>query len=299
LVAPAAPQTPFAAFAPRGSPQPGSALCGRALAPRGAGAAGAAAATAAAAVAPARWLDPRQWGAAPPPSERLSPREWTRLYRSIGLEMDAPKDRVARTVSRLRKKYADDEQALERVENANLWITTKILAQQEEAVRKRQQANRIRELGDSPRRLFMKYIAGYLPPSVRQLFEVPTTKHLRLASALMGGFALIGLCVPTQASNFVGLSAAATMGLIYQRGRPEPVKDEFGNVGRVQKINYKEAGATVVVGLLGVVIGLGITAGLCAVSDAPFEGIFCLSTCSVLWALSLFLKVYGCFDPED
>merc|ERR1740129_1592284 len=110
-----------------------------------------------------------------------------------------------------------------------------MVSRSEEATRKRQQANRVRELGDSPRRLFQKYIAGYLPPRVRQMFEAPNAKHFRWTSGLLGTFALIALCVPTQAANFVGLGAASALGLIYQRNRPEPVKDEFGNVGRVQK----------------------------------------------------------------
>jgi len=220
------------------------------------------------------------------------------MYRILGLEEGAPRDKITKAVSKLRKKYANNEEALERVENANLWIMTKLLSQKEDAVRKQQQANRLRELGDSPRKLFVKYIAGYLPPSIRQMFEVPNTKHFRVASGLMGAFALAGLCVPTQASNFVGLAAAATMGLVYQRNRPEPVKDDMGNVGAVQKINYKEAGMSVVVALFGIAVGLGITAGLMHFSadDAPFQSLFCLTVCLVLWTISLFVKVYQCFD---
>ncbi|CAL1172359.1 unnamed protein product [Cladocopium goreaui] len=163
--------------------------------------------------------------------ERLSPREWLRMYRILGLSEDATKAQVTKAASRLRRKYAEDEDSLQRVETANLWIMTKLLSEKEEALNAKQQANRLRELGDSPRRLFQKYVAGYIPPGVRRMMEPPTTKHFRWASGLMGAFALMGLCVPTQATNFIGLAAASAMGLVYQRNRPEPVRDDMGNIG--------------------------------------------------------------------
>lgn len=184
--------------------------------------------------------------------ERLSPREWLRMYRILGLSEDATKAQVTKAASRLRRKYAEDEDSLQRVETANLWIMTKLLSEKEEALNAKQQANRLRELGDSPRRLFQKYVAGYIPPGVRRMMEPPTTKHFRWASGLMGAFALMGLCVPTQATNFIGLAAASAMGLVYQRNRPEPVRDDMGNIGAVQKPNVKEMGASIAL----VVIGL-------------------------------------------
>lgn len=253
-------------------------------------------AAAATAVAPG-WLDLRRWSGQPASvADRLSPREWLRMYRTLGIGEDASREQVMKATTRLRKKYADNEASSERVETASLWIMTKMMSKKEEALRQRQQANRLRELGDSPRRMFQKYVAGYLPPSVRQMFAAPDGKHFRTASGLLGIFALLGLCVPTQASNFVGLGAAATLGLVYQRGRPEPVKDEFGNVGAVQKLNYKEVGASLLLVALGGLLGTGASFGLTYVVDAPFQVIFCIATIMVFWLTSLFLKVYGCFE---
>jgi len=256
-------------------------------------------ASTATATAPLGWLNPRSWSSEPlSPTERLSPREWTRMYRNLGLEEGASREKTVKATTRLRRKYADDEEALERVENANLWIMTKMMMQKEEATRKRQQANRMRELGNAPKNLFLKYIGGYLPPSVRQMFEAPSSAHFRTASSLMGIFALMGVCVPTQAMNFVGLSGVACMGLIYQRGRPEPVKDDMGNAGAVQKINYKEAASAVVITALGVLSGLGLANALSYVVDAQVTAVFCLTACATLWTLSLFMKVYGCFNTN-
>lgn len=243
------------------------------------------------------WIDPRRWAGAPPsPSERLSPREWTRMYRMLGIPEDASKDQVLKATTRLRRKYSENEEALERVETANLWIMTRIVSRNEEARRQRQQANRMRELGDSPRRLFQKYILGYLPPSVRQMVEPPNTKHFRWTSGLLGLFALLGLCVPTQATNFVGLAAASAMGLVYQRNRPEPLKDDMGNVGEVKKVNPKEMIATILLVISGCLIGVGLSLLIGYVVDTPFQVIFASTTCVVLWVFSLFFKVYQCFD---
>lgn len=41
--------------------------------------------------------------------ERLSPREWLRMYRTLGLAEDASKAQVTKAASRLRRKYAEDE----------------------------------------------------------------------------------------------------------------------------------------------------------------------------------------------
>merc|ERR1711879_354984 len=134
---------------------------------------------------------------------------WTRMYRTLGIGEDSSKEQVLKATTRLRKKYAKNEEALEHVEAANLWIMTQIVSRNEDARRKRQQANRVRELGDSPRRLFQKYIADNLPPGIRQMIEPPSTKHFRWTSGLLGAFALMTLCVPTQAPNFVGLGAVS------------------------------------------------------------------------------------------
>eukprot|EP00931_Biecheleriopsis_adriatica_P096610 TRINITY_DN70255_c0_g1_i1.p1 TRINITY_DN70255_c0_g1~~TRINITY_DN70255_c0_g1_i1.p1 ORF type:complete len:321 (-),score=61.14 TRINITY_DN70255_c0_g1_i1:140-1102(-) len=253
--------------------------------------------TALAAAATLSWMNPTTWGnPSSSPAEGLSQREWLRMYRTLGLAEDSTKQQVSRAVSRLRRKYAEDVPALERVEAANLWIMTKIMSQKEDAVRAKQQANRLRELGDSPKRLFQKYVAGYIPPNIRQMLETPTKMHFRWASGLLGFFALIGLCIPTQASNFVALSGAACMGLVYQRNRPEPVKDEMGNVGAVQKPNIKEMGATIALVVLSVGLGLGLSSLLTYCLGIDQGTCFCATTCLILWLVALFFKVYECFD---
>lgn len=229
-------------------------------------------------------------------TERLSPREWLRMYRTLGLAEDATKAQVTKAASRLRRKYGDDEEALQRVETANLWIMTKLMSEKEEALNAKQQANRLRELGDSPRRLFQKYVAGYIPPGVRRMIEPPNTKHFRWSSGLLGAFALMGLCVPTQATNFIGLAAASAMGLVYQRNRPEPVRDDMGNIGAVQKPNAKEMGASIALVLVGALLGAGMSLLISSMLQTEFQAYFCATTCFVLWLLALFFKVYQCFD---
>merc|ERR1711879_591339 len=189
------------------------------------------------------------WTLFPEPSifDRLSPREWTRVYRTLGLPEDATQEQVTITMSRLRRKYADDEAAMDRIENAYLWVAAQLLSKKEQATLARQQANRLRELGDSPRSLLEKTFAGRTPLFIREMFEPPTMKHFRWASSLLGAFLLLALCAPATSFNCIGLGTASTLGLIYQRNRPEPVKDDLGNVGEVRKINPKEIFAALAV----------------------------------------------------
>lgn len=219
---------------------------------------------------------------------RVSEKEWARLYRHLGLEEGSSRERVAKAVNRLRKKYASDEQALERVENANFWIMTKITSEQGEEMRSKQKANRLRENGHSSE----NYLAGYVPAKFRKHFEVPSLKHFRTTTSLMGAFALLGMCAPTQATNFVSFAVAACLGLVYQRNSRELVKDDMGNVGEVRKIDLKEMGTSLAITATGLILGAGIATGASTLySDIPFMGVFCLSTCVVLWLLALFARV--------
>lgn len=239
------------------------------------------------------------WGGSQSGEQELSNRDWVRLYRTLGLPIDATRDQVQRAAAKLRRKYAEDEVALERVEKSNLMIMQRLVSKSEEAMKKRQQANRLREFGDTPRRLLGKLAKKYLPASVNEMLEPPDMKHFQKTSGLIGAFTLLGLCVPTQASNFVGLAAASALGLIYARGRPEPVRDEMGNAGAVQKINFKEMGATVAVVLISALIGGGATLGVARMnSEAPLTITFLVSCSIIFWFSALFFKVYGCFEDE-
>jgi len=240
-----------------------------------------------------RWLVGR-----PPPSscERLSLRDWLRLYRTLGLPVDASREQVLKAVSRLRKKYADDEDALERIESANLWILSRIISQEERLQDQRRRAAKLQKLSEAPKRFLMEYVLVFCPPSVRSMVEVPTWAHFARTSGLLGVFSLAGLCVPSQGTNFVGLGAAAALGLVYMRNRPEPVQDDMGHIGEVQKMNPKEMIAAVALVGACVLGGAALTALSLRCFLAPFQSVFCVATCFLLWCAALFFKVYGCFD---
>jgi len=251
-----------------------------------------------AAAAAASLLDPRTWLSPSQsyPIQDFSERQWTRQFRILGLDENAPKDKVLKAADALRAKYADDQEALERVDQATLFIMTRFMTESERKTLERQRAQQVTEVLETPKRLFNKYIASWIPVSVRSMLEVPNLNMFRRASGLLGVFALLGLCVPTQAQSFVGLGGAATLGLIYARNRPPPVKDSQGNVGKVEKLNMKEMGATVAIVLTNFALGAGITTLLMNIVAAEFQVVFCVSTCFLLWLAALFFKVYEVFD---
>lgn len=232
--------------------------------------------------------------------DQLSNRDWVRLYRTLGLADDASRDQVQRAAARLRRKYAEDEQALERVERANLKIMQRLVFKKEDAIKKKQQAHRLREFGtlSGPRKMLANAAKKYLPAGVYNMLEPPDMKHFKKTSGLVGFFTLLGLCVPTQASNFVGLSAASALGLIYTRTRPEPVKDEMGQVGAVQKMNIKEMGGTLAIVLGSGLLGGALTLGVAKLVDTPLMLTFLVCCSFCFWLASLFFKVYGCFEDE-
>jgi len=250
-----------------------------------------------AAAAAVSLLNPRTWTATPTfPVQDYTKRQWTRQYRILGLDNDAPREKVLKAADTLREKYAGDEEAIERIDRASLLIMTRLMSESERKRLERERAEKIKEVLETPKRLLNRYVLSWIPVSIRDMLEVPTAKIFRKSSGLLGVFALLGLCVPNMASSFVGLGAAATMGLVYTRGRPEPVKDSQGNVGEVKKINLKEMGACIALVVASFLLGAGCTAALVELIYADFQVIFCVSTCFILWLVSLFFKVYEAFD---
>lgn len=222
-------------------------------------------------------------------------REWLRFYRTLGLPQDAPQELVKKASARLLRKYADNEDAQQTVNNAVLHISARNMKRSITEDAKKVKVEKMKSF--SPERLIKKYVLGYIPPNIRQMIEMPTTSHVRWTGSILGAMALIAICVPQQAANFVGLAAACALGIIYQRGRPEPRKDDAGNVGEVQKVKPKEFVATIAVVLFGVLIGGFLTylLNLIGVGMLP-QVLFATATCGVFWVLTLFVKVYKCFD---
>jgi len=242
-------------------------------------------------------LSPRTWTATPTfPVQDYSKRQWTRQYRILGLEENAPREKILKAADTLREKYAGDEEAIERIDRASLLIMTRLMSENERKQLQQERAQKITEVLETPKRLLNRYVFSWIPVSIRDMLEMPTAKIFKKSSGLLGVFALLGLCVPNMASSFVGLGAAATMGLVYTRGRPEPVKDSQGNVGEVKKINLKEMGACIALVVASFLLGAGCTAALVELIYADFQVIFCVSTCFILWLVSLFFKVYEAFD---
>lgn len=230
-----------------------------------------------------RWL-------VPSPAERLSPREWLRMYRLLGLPEGASRQQVAKAAARLRKKYEGNTEAIERIENAHLWIMTGLLRRKEEAQRQHQRAARRRELGDVRR-----YVPNVLPSNLWQFVERPSSQHFRVTSGWLGLATLVGTCVPNLTTNVVAMAAIICMGLVYQRNRPELVRDEFGNPGEVRQVDPKEMIATVAFVAAGGLLGALMSLVLSRSTGAPFQDVFLFPTCAALYFIALSCKVHRCF----
>lgn len=226
--------------------------------------------------------------------DRLSPREWIRMYRILGLSEDASLSQVRRATAHLRKKYAAHPESLERVEKANLWIMTRLVVLKEEERRAKQRRD---QAAFRPLRRWLHQVEEARAPTfVRRMVEPPSVSHFRKTSSLIGTCAFLGLCAPSQIWSFLSLSAFFCTALVYQRDRPEPLSDDIGNIGEVRQVNVKELLSSMILTASSVLLGVLLTACQHYIYDAAFQDVFCTTTCILFWIVALSFKVHRVFD---
>lgn len=175
---------------------------------------------------------------------------------------------------RWRKRYADDPESLQRVETACLRLMERI-AMEEAGSERARPAAKVRAAG------------------LQRFVVKPTLSEFRRATLFFGALALLSCLSPGQAAICVGLAIAGALGSLYQRGRPEVVRDSAGNLGKVQPLDAREVVATTVFVSASLGFGAALTAVLVALAESPLQEAFCVSACGMLCFTTLIFEVYG------
>lgn len=174
-------------------------------------------------------------------------------YRALGVSEDATYDDVEAAVKRLSIKYADDRKKLMMLDVYRDQIF-------EDKLQKRMSGALMPKIKDSPyERKPVPKKRFTVPVWLRDIIKLPDIKYARKTGLVMGLFVLLGFATPTLAGSCMAMAFIAAAGFLYNRGLPEPPKDEFGGYGAVYPVKHRIVLKTLLVNLAiaAVFFGLG------------------------------------------
>lgn len=174
-------------------------------------------------------------------------------YRALGVAENATYDQVEAAVKQLTIKYAGDKKKLMMLEVHRDRIF-------DDRLQARMAGTLQPKIKESPYdRPIPKKKRFVMPEWARNIFMLPDLKYTRRTGIIFGIFIVLGFVTPTLAGSCMAMAAIAALGFLYNRGLPEPVRDEYGAVGEIRPVKHRIVGKTLlmVLAVAGVFFGLG------------------------------------------
>lgn len=174
-------------------------------------------------------------------------------YRALGVGEDATYEQVDEAVKRLSIKYADDRKKLMMLDV----YKDKIF---EDKLQQRMSGALTPKIKESPyERKPIPKKRFTVPEWAKDIFKIPDLKYTRKTGIIMGIFIVLGFVTPTLAGSCMAMAFIAAAGFLYNRGLPEPARDEYGAIGEVRPVKHRIVGKTVLInlGVAAVFFGLG------------------------------------------
>lgn len=167
----------------------------------------------------------------------------TNPYRALGVSEDATYDDIEAAVKRLSIKYADDRKKLMMLDVYKDKIFEDKLQQRMSGTLTPKIKESPYERKPEPKKRFV------LPPWLQGIVKLPDWKYTKRTAIIMGIFVVLGFVTPTLAGSCMAMSFIAAAGFLYNRGLPEPVRDDYGGYGEVRPVKHKVVGKTILVNL--------------------------------------------------
>ncbi len=174
-------------------------------------------------------------------------------YRALGVGEDATYEQVEAAVDQLKIKYADDRKKLMMLDVHRDRIF-------EDRLQARMAGTLQPKVKESPYdRPIPKKKRFVMPEWAKNIFMMPSLKYARRTGIIFGIFIVLGFVTPTLAGSCMAMAAIAALGFLYNRGLPDPVRDEYGAVGEIRPVKHRIVGKTVlmVLAVAAVFFGLG------------------------------------------
>lgn len=164
-------------------------------------------------------------------------------YRALGVSEDATYEEVDEAVKRLSIKYADDRKKLMMLDV----YKDKIF---EDKLQKRMSGALTPKIKESPyERKPVPKKRFVMPEWAKGIFRFPDFRYFRRTGIIMGIFVALGFVTPSLAGSCMAMAFIAAAGFLYNRGLPEPVRDEYGAIGEVRPVKHKVVLKTILINL--------------------------------------------------
>lgn len=177
----------------------------------------------------------------------------TNPYRALGVSEDATYEDVDQAVKRLSIKYADDRKKIMMLDVYKDQIF-------DDKLQQRMSGSLMPKIKDSPyeRKIVPKKLF-VLPTWLQGIIKLPDFNYTKRTGIIMSIFVVLGFVTPTLAGSCMAMAFIAAAGFLYNRGLPEPVKDEYGGYGAVHPVKHKVVLKTLIInlGVAAVFFGLG------------------------------------------
>lgn len=177
----------------------------------------------------------------------------TNPYRALGVSEDATYDDVDQAVKRLSIKYADDRKKLMMLDVYKDQIF-------EDKLQQRMSGSLMPKIKESPyeRKLVPKK-RFVVPTWLQGTIKLPDFNYTRRTAIIMSIFVVLGFVTPTLAGSCMAMAFISAAGFLYNRGLPEPAKDEYGGYGEVRPVKHRVVLKTLLInlGVAAVFFGLG------------------------------------------
>lgn len=215
-------------------------------------------------------------------------------YRALGVSEDATYEDVDEAVKSLSIKYADDRKKLMMLDV----YKDKIF---EDKLQQRMSGTLTPKIKESPyERKPVPKKRFTMPVWARGIFKLPDLKYIRRTGIIMGIFVLLGFVTPTLAGSCMAMAFIAGAGFLYNRGLPEPVRDDYGAVGEVRPVKHKVVLKTVLINLGVAAVFFGLAQLVMIYSTLPLwcppDAFVNASVVIGLWVSCLFFMAQ---DPDD
>lgn len=167
----------------------------------------------------------------------------TNPYRELGVGENATYDEIEAAVKSLSVKYGDDRKKLMMLDV----YRDKIY---DDRLQARMSGALQPKIKESPyERKIIPKKRFVMPEWARGTFKLPERAYLRRTGTIMLLFVGLGFLTPLLAGSSMAMAFIAAAAFLYNRGLPEPVRDEYGAVGEVRPVKHKVVLKTVLINL--------------------------------------------------
>lgn len=176
----------------------------------------------------------------------------TNPYRALGVSEDATYEDVDAAVKSLSIKYGDDPKKLMMLDVYKDQIF-------EDKLQQRMSGSLIPKVKESPyERKPVPKKRFVVPLWLQDTIKLPDLAYLRRTGIIMAIFVVLGFVTPTLAGSCMAMAFIAGAGFLYNRGLPEPVRDEYGGIGEVRPVKHRIVLKTLIINLAVAAVFFGL-----------------------------------------